>query len=322
MVYTKYTETDNYVAVPSHEGDEAITTIGAKAFLSCKQVEKLVLPASVTAIEDWAFAHMHHLKELEMPANPIRFGKQVFLDCHELRYIRLFPDASQNPGLPCFLANVAAIFPERLLSDRSLFSRSLSDSAFNSQIPSDQNLSGQNFSGQSLLDPVWAASETEHIFWMKSYDELLIYYLLENDLAGYEPVFYGWVDDEDADIHQKPEYLYKQRSNKVFLTFQRLTYDLYLADAHREILHAYLRDHMPWGKQPPEHTAVWDLLPCQYGQDVQYYHILKEAGALPTEHIPELIEHLSAAAPEVIAWLLRYQQENQEAFDFFDTLVL
>lgn len=297
MVYRKYTGNDSRFVLPSHDADVPITAIGAKAFLSCKQIECLILPASITVIEDWAFAHMQHLKELEMPANPIHFGKQVFLDCHELQCLRLFPDCSGNPGLPSFFANVAARFPERLLANRAL-------------------------SDCSLLDPVWAASETEHDSWMKSYDKLLLFYLLEDDLAGYEPVFYGWVNDEDSDISQKPAHLHKHRSNKVYLTFQRLTYPMHLADADREILQAYLRDHMPWGQKASDHTAVWDLLPEHYSQEVQYCRLLEEAGALPVEHVPELVEHLASAAPEVIAWLLRYQQQNQKEFDFFDTLAL
>lgn len=297
MIYKSYTGNDRHVILPDSVENDPITTIGAKAFLSCKQIESLVLPATVTAIEDWAFAHMHHLQELTMPANPVHFGKKVFLDCHELRSIRLIPDHSHNPGLPYFMANVAAAFPERLLFDRSLFDR-------------------------LLLDPVWATSETEHVSWMNTYDTLLVTYLREDDLAGYEPVFYGWVNDEDSDISQKPKHLYNQRRCKVSLSFQRLAYPMHLADADREILQAYLRDHMPWGKQASDHTAVWDLLPQQYSQDIQYYHLLEEAGALPAEHIPELIEHLSSASPEVIAWLLRYQQQTQAEFDFFDSLAL
>ena len=285
MIYKKYTGSDKFVAISSQDNDSSITVIGAKAFLSCKQIEKLVLPATITTIEDWAFSHMHSLQELEMPANPIRFGKQVFLGSNKLQRVCLFPDYSGNPGLPFFMANTAVIF-----------------------------------SNMNLFDPVRAASKTEHLSWMQDYDALLIDYLNENDLTGFEPVFYGWVNDEDADVSQKPQYLYRQRFHKVYLTFQRLTYSLHLTDRDREILCAYLRDHMPWGSKSSEHTAVWDLLPAHYSQDVQTYRILEEAGALPTEHIPALVEHLSAASPEVIAWLLRCQEQNREEYDFFDML--
>lgn len=285
MTFKQYTGKDRYFSVPAIQDNAPITVIGAKAFLSCKTLEKLVLPASVTAVENWAFSHMHNLKELEMPANPILFGKQVFLGSDSLQRIRLYPDDSQNPGLPFFLSNIAVIFADA-----------------------------------RLLDPVRAASKTQHPSWMQEYDALLTAYLYEDDLTGFEPVFYGWVNDEDADVSQKPEYLFKQRYNKTKLAFQRLIYDKLLSEAHRELLCSYLRGHMPWGQWAMKHTAVWDLLPTHFGQDVQYCRILEKAGALPVEHIPELVEHLSAASPEVIAWLLHYQEENLNEFDFFDSL--
>ena len=104
MTFNQYTGQDRYFSVPASQDNAPITVIGAKAFLSCKTLEKLVLPASVTAVENWAFSHMHNLKELEMPANPIRFGKQVFLGSDSLQRIRLYPDDSQNPGLPFLTA--------------------------------------------------------------------------------------------------------------------------------------------------------------------------------------------------------------------------
>ena len=284
MIYKNHTGRESLVTIPDQIDGEAITAIGAKAFLGIRQIEKLVLPATITEIGDWAFSHMSNLFELDMPANPIRFGKKVFLDCSSLRCIHLFPDHSGNPGLPYFMADIAAVFAD-----------------------------------VNLLDPVWAVSPANHESWMNAYDTLLISYLQQDDLVGFEPIFYGWVNDEDADVSQKPAYLHEQRSTKVRLAFRRLLCDLHLSDAHRDILYTYLREHMPWGSQPFGHTAVWDYLPEEYGHDIQYYPILKQAGALPLEHIPELVEHLSNASPEVIAWILKYQEENQDHFDFFDS---
>jgi len=285
MIYQKYSGHESHVVLSSPDENDPITAIGAKAFLSCRQIQKLVLPATVTVIDDWAFSHMHQLAELDMPATPIRFGKKVFLDCHNLRRINLFPDSSHNPGLPYFMADAATVFADK-----------------------------------NLLDPVRASSETAHQDWLKAYDAQLINYLQEDDLTGFEPVFYGWVNDEDADVSQKPNYLLKQRTAKVRMALRRLLCDAWLSDEHRDLLQAYLREHMPWGSQPFGHTAVWDLLPVHYSQDIQYYPILEQAGALSVEHIPELIDHLSFAAPEVIAWLLRYQQKNPNEFNFFDSL--
>ena len=265
--------------------DDPITAIGAKAFFGRRQIERLTLPATVNAIDDWAFSHMSGLTELDLPSTPIRFGRKVFLDCHNLRRINLTPDHSGLSGLPYFLADAATVFADR-----------------------------------NHFDPAAAAGTDTCLSWLKTYDAILLSYLQENDLAGFEPIFYGWVNDEDADVSQKPNYLQKQRTNKVRMAFRRLEHDQYLAEADRMVLESYLREHMPWGSRPFGHTAVWDLLPQQYDQDLVPYQILERINALPTEHIPELVEHLKDVSPEIIAWLLHYQQNNQQEFDFFDSL--
>lgn len=287
MIYTKYNGSDPYVTIPSYEGSAPITGIGAKAFLSHKEIHKLTLPSSIEHIDDWSFAHMHNLEELVLPANPIRFGKKVFLDCNALTQIRAFPDTSRNPGLPFFLASVVTVF-----------------------------------SDIRLLEPARAADHDTHEDWMRDYDRHLTTYLLTDDAFGFEPIFYGWFNDEDADTSQLPKYLKKQRENKTRLAFLRLRYDLHLSKNDREILQDYLRDHMPWGKRAAEHTAVWDLLPQYYADDVIYPRILEDAGVLKPDTVPKLIRHLSDASAEVIAYLLRYQEKNAQFSDFFDNFSL
>jgi len=293
MIYKKYNGNSRYVTIParemslSQEVSEPYTTIGVKAFLSHKEIEQLILPDSITTIEDWAFAHMQQLKELVLPANPIHFGRKVFLDCNQLRRIQIRPDHSSNPGLPLFLADLVTVF-----------------------------------SNTDLLNPVLAASESTHAAWMQEYDRLLTHFLKENDEAGFEPVFYGWFNDEDPDSTQRPTYILTQRAHKVRMTFTRLRYPLFLSPTCREILQAYMRDHMPWGCKAREHTAVWDLLPEYYAEEVCYYQLLQEADALPPEKIPEILAHLPQASPEVIAWLLRYREQSGCISDFFDNFTL
>ncbi len=121
---------------------------------------------------------------------------------------------------------------------------------------------------------------------------------------------------------QLPKYLQKQRENKVRLTFLRLQYDLYLSDPDKEILQAYLRDHIPWGDKASVHIGVWDLLPGEYADDVHYCQILEDAGVLQPDTVLRLIEHLPEASAEVIAYLLRYQEKHTKVSDFFDNFSL
>ena len=69
--YTKYSGADKEVHLPEQVDGLFMNAIGAKAFLSCKTIEKLWLPDTVRKIGDWAFAHMKNLKEITLPAETI-----------------------------------------------------------------------------------------------------------------------------------------------------------------------------------------------------------------------------------------------------------
>ena len=286
MIYTKHNQKQPYIELPAEIDGIPLTGIGTKAFLSHKEIYKLTLPGSVEHIDDWAFAHMHNLQELHLPAGPIRFGKKVFLDCNQLERIHLHPDNSENPGLPYFLASLVTVFDDI-----------------------------------RLLNPDAVSPQTQ-ASWMQAYDKLLTQYLLQNDATGFEPVFYGWFNDEDADVSQLPNYLKTQRHYKTRLTFLRLRYDLYLSDDNRRILYQYLCTHMPWGEQAHIHTYTWDVLPKEYADDISYPRIWEASGMMTPETVPQLIAHLSDANPEVIAYLLRYQEKNTLFTDFFDNFSL
>ena len=91
------------------------TEVKAKAFLSCKTVGKLVLEDSVTAIGDWAFAHMQNLHTFVLPGHEIAFGKKVFLDCEKLKEIQIRDDESGNPGTPFFMASAVRVLKKEEL---------------------------------------------------------------------------------------------------------------------------------------------------------------------------------------------------------------
>lgn len=165
--------------------DSDITTIGAKAFLSCREVEKLILPDTLIQAEDWAFAHMKRLKELVLPAKEIQWGKQVFLGCSSLERVTL-SQVSMLPGLSSFLATVFTCFTDHTPD----FLASLA------------SLDGQKA-------------------WLSEYDQMLQDFLEAPDEQGFVPAFIGWFDVEDVD-DQKLRYLQERRLLKARLAFQRL----------------------------------------------------------------------------------------------------
>lgn len=73
------------VTVPEQIAGTQVTCIDKKAFLSKKNIRKMILPDSITEIGDWAFAYCDNLECVVLPKSQVRFGKSVFLECGRLR---------------------------------------------------------------------------------------------------------------------------------------------------------------------------------------------------------------------------------------------
>lgn len=287
MIYEKYTGTEYAYVMPPDEDGRLYTAIADKAFLSCKTLHELTLSPAITRIGSWAFAHMHHLEKLTVPCAALQFGRQVFLDCPRLTRIQVMEDNSGNPGLPFLLADAVTLLQK-----------------------------------DELFAPALAAGADTHKEWLGAYDDALLAFLHTPDENGFEPVFYGWFNDEDADA-QLPRYLETRRRNKVRLTFLRLLYPLYLSADCKAYLQTYLSDHMPDGAKSAEHTAVWDCLRQDgYGEDMRCIHILEEAQILTETQIARLLGYLQPGNPEVTAYLLRLRDSLRQSTDLFGQFLL
>lgn len=294
VVFEKYTGNEEIVRIDFAEGGKAITTIGAKAFLSCKTIKKLEIASSVTEIGDWAFAHMQNLEVLVLPFCEFVVGRKVFLDCGKLVQIQISGDESKNPGLPFFLASAVRVLKQ-----------------------------------DELCKPVEAADSTKHKEWMRAYDFSLMQFLCEDDEKGFDPVFFGWFRVEDID-DQLPVFLAGKRRDKVQLIFERLFYPTYLQEENRKWMLAYLSAHMNptyfkdcfVQKEKGEmHSAVYDFFceensPCRW--DIRYYKILKENDLLHAEWIERFLVDIKEPAAEVTAYLLKEKAKLSQKRSFFD----
>ena len=283
MISEKYTSREAFVSLT----DEPYLHIAPKAFLSCKTIESLKLPMTLTSIGDWAFAHMHNLTDLYLPAKPITLGKKVFLDCENLQRIHIMGETSGNEGLAEMLGAAVTILENT-----------------------------------DLLKPHLAGSSDTHKSWLAEFDTALEEFLLSEDNQGFEPIFYGWFNDDDVYSTQLPLFLKKKRTGKLKLAFLRLRYSMHLTEDLKVLLQTYLADHMPWGAKADEHTITWDLLPGYCREELIYIHLLEQAGAFETTQIPALIDHLQDASAETIAYLLNLHTVNNCADDFFSPFSL
>lgn len=279
MTYEKHIGREAFVSL----AEEPYLHIAPKAFLSCKTIESLKLPMTLESIGDWAFAHMHNLTDLYLPARNITLGKKVFLDCENLQRIHIMNDTSGNEGLSEMLGAAITILENT-----------------------------------DLLQPHLAGSCDTHKAWLADFDTALEEFLTLEDNHGFEPVFYGWFNDDDVYSTQLPLFMKKKRTGKLTLVFLRLRYSMHLTEHLKELLQAYLADHMPWGTKAEEHTITWDLLPGYCQDEPVYIQILEQAGAFETAHIPSLIDHLQDASAEVIAYLLNLKSSYQRSDDFFE----
>lgn len=64
-----------------------VTTIGSKAFCSCRKLSSILLPNSITTIEDSAFYECTALDSIAIPKNTTKIGQSAFSFCKSLQYI-------------------------------------------------------------------------------------------------------------------------------------------------------------------------------------------------------------------------------------------
>lgn len=273
--------------------ESPLITVGSKAFLSCKNVERLYLPDTLEIVENWAFAHMKNLCEITLPAKEICFGKKVFLGCAKLCRVHLsnkseiqsemhnIPvDTYIYEGISYFLASCFKFFPDNSLE--------------NLKMAGDRQ-------GQ------WQ--------WLAEYDEALQVYISRADDYDFQPAFIGWFDVEDVD-DQRQHYVLQQKKHKIRLAFQRLLYVERLAAEKAKFLQDYLLK---------ESSLVEELLldkeePCS--SDIRYFRMWKQAGGLNRESVERFLEQVSEDSPEIRGYLLKLQLENMEKNSFFEELDL
>ncbi len=285
--YDRYTGQESEVSLTEITEDNVLKIIGSKAFLSCKTVERLILPPTIETIEDWGFAHMRNLREIWMPSRTIQFGKQVFLGCGNLQRVVLYCVQDQDrikeriplkeiDGLDKLRASMFRFFPQELLERLELF---------------------EDEKGQRQ--------------WLLEYDEALESYLHKPDDTGFEPAFIGWFDVEDVD-DQRQRYILNAQIDKLMLIFQRLLCTVEPKEPLKKYLHSLILKHSELMKD-------FLISRPECGRDIRYYKIWHRAGGLQPV-AEELLAKLPYEEPEIRAFLMELLKPSEE--DFFRQLEL
>lgn len=83
------------VIVPTTIESFPVAGIGKKAFLSKKNIRRIVLPDTVGEVGEWAFAYCSGLEEVVLGSARVRFGRAAFLECTALSKITLETEGFQ-----------------------------------------------------------------------------------------------------------------------------------------------------------------------------------------------------------------------------------
>lgn len=211
IAITGYEGNHQYVIIPDEIDQVPVTIVENKAFLSQKNIEKLILPSHTKRIGDWAFAHMTELTTLEIPASEILLGKQALMDCPKLEEIGLLNpagDSYEDLFIPHYTASIMQVLKDPLL-----------------------------FTPQTIGTPEW----------YHSFDAAVLRLLNRPDDDGFEPVFYGWFEVEDISVTQLPAYVKKRRFEKASLSMKRLLSPVCLSDDVKSEYEDYVCKHMLTG---------------------------------------------------------------------------
>ena len=302
--YTKYSGADKEVHLPEQVDGLFMNAIGAKAFLSCKTIEKLWLPDSIREIGDWAFAHMKNLKEIALPAENIAFGKQVFMGCEQLTRVHILSvkrqdiiQNNQNQGILGGDLHGENQCPESLYEGLEYFLATMFC----------------NFENEELMNLRMLQTEEGQKKWIEKYDQVLCEYLAEDDAVRFVPAFIGWFDVEDLD-EQKKRYVNQVKCKKLEITLQRLLYDANINESTKRQLAKYVEE------REKSMLELFQDREKELGNDIRYYKLWNTLGGLKNDQARILLEANDWADTEIKAYLLNIQLQKDEETDFFGEL--
>lgn len=279
-------ENDKYVTIPDCMEGKPVTEIAPKAFLSCKRMEEIQLPAAVCRIGNWAFAHAAGLRRLLLygvsEASGTELGKDVFLGCQQLQEIRYEDD--EYVGMGFLRAAAMQMGARELFQDvRNVAS-------------TDSECLGKT------AEQVRDTEQQQIAAWLAKWDNALAVFLKEADLKGFRPMWAGGEEDYESEKDLPAYYESKRRCRKAEFCYLRLKYDRMLSVSDRESLYVYLREH----SKDCCHEEAWQVIREGHPQEKEYYRILYEAGGISRVNIDALLSDMDryGAGAEIIAFVL------------------
>lgn len=193
------------VIVPEAVEGKSVVEIAKKAFLSRKNIRKLVLPATIRSIGDWAFAYCGKLECVVLPGSIEKIGRAVFVNCGSLKQI----ECVEASGVHNWLKDVSYLLAAAV----------------------------KDLEADYLLEPMTVGN----VEWLAKWDARLLAVMEEDDHEGYQrQVLCGEEDYGSTDLGA---FLAGKRKKKVRLCMLRLRYAQGLTEELRAYLTTYLQTH-------------------------------------------------------------------------------
>lgn len=263
------------------EREWEVCSIGKKAFLGNRGLRAMILPASVREIGDWAFSQCGQLEGIQL-ARWEAAGTETESATYPVAFgTGVFSDC---PKLQYIAVGTE---PEEDLAV-------LLAAAIHKLVAEDM-----------LKD---AELGSEH--WYQKWDQRLQAFLNEDDKEGYTDMVLCGEEDIRSNV---PEFAAQKRRRKADLCMLRLMYAHLLSKDMKQVYTDYLCTHT----KGCESEAAWEAVFIEHGQDLRFYQMFAEIGAITADNIDAMVQDLDAAHAEAKAFLIRYKQEHFAADDVF-----
>ena len=270
-------------------GNCDITVIDRKAFLSCKGLKKVFLPAGIRLLDEWAFSKCSNLKNvrLEGAFAPGILGKGAFKGCDSLSSIRF-------AGMDEDTVHLLALCANLLENDHLL-----------------------------RADDVGSAG------WYEKWDLYLLSVLATDDaegssrvaLCGEEDISYDGVGMVDGEMPgETEEYVRQAARNKCLICFKRLKYASRLSEATRKKIGDYLSARSFGSARP----YAWQTLTEDLEGDPEYFGMYLDIVDPDAGVMDEMIRSLNSTRVQARAYLIGEAAKRGSGIggDAFDDLFL
>lgn len=288
VVLTGYRGKDITLVIPEYLEGIPVTVIGKKAFLGAKDLQQLVLPESVTAIQDWAFACCSALRSLVLPQKKLDTGQGILKDCFRLQQIAAV--SGEGDGI----ASIEALSGPEAQSSRLLAAVMGSLDAF------------------YLFEPLEAGSPG----WLERWDARMLSLLAQEDAEGFSKMLLCGEEDYGSRENNLDYYIEQRRRFKVRLAMLRLMNDIGLAPDVKEELLAYLRAHTK-GEASEE---TWKVVLEEHGDEREYYQFLLDCGCINDGNFGAVLEDMGERHTEMKAFLMNVRGAQPKMEDAFAAL--